>query len=131
MKLSMIRGDTRAFTMTLYDDDGNPIDLETGIDGITFTAQRNAWPSDTDIVKTLGDGIELQEEEEGEDPPDVTGGIVVTLDPADTNDLHIPHYFRSWTFVWDVQLLTTDEAIRTRRRGTLVVYADVTVPAPS
>ena len=124
MKLAMIQGDTKAFTFTLYEDDETtPIDLETDADEITFTARK--YQHSDDIVKTLGDGIELVEQGEEEDAPDVTGQITVTLDPEDTSEIDVPDYLARLTLLWDIEVVT-DGAVHTRRRGELVLYPQVT-----
>jgi hypothetical protein len=121
MRLSMIAGDTKTFTLTLYDDAGEALDLEGNPSAdaplITFTARR--YQHSADIVKTSDEGIELGAGD---------GEILITLDPDDTNSLGVPYWDVNYPLLWDVEV-DTEDAIATRARGTLMVYPGVTVPA--
>ena len=122
MKLAMIQGDTKAFTFTLYEDDETtPLDLEGNPSGdapvVTFTARK--YQHSTDIVKVSDDGIELGAED---------GEIIVTIDPADTDEIDVPDYLARLTLLWDIQV-ESDGETHTRRRGELVLYPQVTEPA--
>jgi hypothetical protein len=118
---SMMRGDDPPFSFTVSDD-GTPIDL-TGCE-LTWTAKRHyedAQDADSTIVKTIGDGIEVVSA--------AAGTIIVTLDAADTADIESewPAWVTGCTYVWDLEVLDDYEQKRTRGRGTLRVYRDVTV----
>ena len=118
---SMMRGDSTPFEFTVTDD-GEPIDL-TGLE-LTWTAKRYWDQTGTGVItKTLGDGIEVVSAADGT--------IIVQMDPDDTNG--IESYWSHWpnghSYVWDLETLDEYEQIRTRGRGVLNVYKDVTVPA--
>ena len=108
--LQMYRGDTFAFTRTVLDDAGQPVDLSMA--DVVFTAKRrfNDAPF---LRKTIGDGIDLGGSGDSE--------LTVTLEPADTAALTATE-----RFVWDIQyddLMTM--AVRTPFIGRLVVRLDV------
>lgn len=116
LRLAMMRGDTHAFPVTLYDSDGSPLDLDL-LSDITFTA-KIAYDDDTDsITKTLDDGIDIVDA--------AAGTCTVTLQPADTSGLTY-----SRRFVWDIQVVEdydyATDATKTVARGHLFVYRDVT-----
>lgn len=120
---SMIRGNTTQFPFTVTDD-GVPIDLT--LVELTWTAKRSwsdADDADTNIVKTLDDGITVVSAEDGT--------ILIQMDTADTEGIESdPTWWPAdWTYVWDLQVLDDYEQVRTRGRGTLKVYRNVTVPA--
>jgi hypothetical protein len=123
IRLSMIRGDTRPMTVTLTDENGNPIDLDT-LSAITFTAKLrydDTADTSTTIVKTLDDGVVIEE-------PATDGVCTITIEPVDTSDLD---FWWSWSrvrFAWDIQVIDDyEQATRTVARGHLYVYRDVTV----
>jgi hypothetical protein len=109
--LSMTRGDTQTFTLTLVDGSGDPLDL-TDV-ALTFTAKRRYSDSDDDAVirKTVDDGIVVDE-----DP--TTGLATVTIDPPDTSSL------TARSLVWDIQV--DDGDVRTPLSGRLAIQPDVT-----
>jgi hypothetical protein len=112
--LSIHRGDTETFTITLTDGAGDPLDL-TGL-AITFTAKRRVSDADEDAViqKTDVDGIVVD--------ADPTSGIaVLTIEPADTADLEDLR-----TLHWDVQVDDGVGGVRTPLLGRLAITADVT-----
>lgn len=115
--LSMTRGDLATYRITLTDrDTGEPIDLGQ-VDEITFTAKSDTGDPDDDavIVKTIGDGIEL------DDYPE-TGLATLTITPDDTETL------LGWTMlVWDLQVDNGNGDVRTPLRGHLEVTADVSL----
>lgn len=122
---SMIRGDTTQFEFTVTDD-GEPIDLTNA--ELTWTAKRSwsdADDADINIVKTLDDGITVTSAEDGT--------ITVQMDIADTEDIESqwPTWWGSsaFTYVWDLVVLDDYEQTRTRGRGMLKVYRNVTAPA--
>ena len=122
---SMIRGDMTQFPFTVTDD-GTPIDL-TGCE-LTWTAKRrwdDADDADTNIVKTLDDGITVVSAEDGT--------ILIHMDVADTEGIESDYpawWTASPTYRWDLQVLDDYMEVRTRGRGVLKVYRNVTaVPA--
>lgn len=122
---SMIRGDTTQFEFTVTDD-GEPIDLSNV--ELTWTAKRSwsdADDADTNIVKTLGDGITVTSAQDGT--------ITVQMDTADTEGIEStwPTWWgpAPYTYVWDLVVLDDYEQTRTRGRGMLKVYRNVTAPA--
>lgn len=113
-RLAMVRGDTRAFTVTLTDESDAPLDL-TDL-SLAFTAKRRHGDADDDAVirKTIGVGIEVTDAEGGE--------ATITIDPADTRDLT-----NLRTLVWDLQVESADGTdVRTPLSGRFVITADVT-----
>jgi len=112
--LSMIRGDTRSFALTLTDGAGSPLDL-TDVT-LTFTAKLRLTDADDEaiIVKTDADGIEISD-----DPSD--GMATLTIDPEDTEVLG---YSRS--LYWDLQVEDALGAVQTPLSGRLSIRADVT-----
>ena len=116
-RLSIVRGDTKAFTLTLTDvDTGDPL-LLTGLD-LTFSVKYRLADTQEDalIVKTSGDGIVV-----AGDP--ALGIATLTLEPDDTNGLTNVR-----TLVWDVQVEDGLE-VRTPLMGTFYLIGDVTTPA--
>jgi hypothetical protein len=105
----MYRGDTFAFTRTILDADGQPVDLS--LTGVVFTLKRRFRDAPF-LVKTLDNGIELGGSGD-------TGEVIVTIEPEDTADLTSTE-----RFVWDIQyddILT----VATPFIGRLVVRLDV------
>ena len=114
--LAMFRGDDRVLTVTIIDTEGE-VDLTEAV--LRFTAKRKIGDSDANavIVKTSTDGIDT-----GEDP--TLGVATIALDAADTVDedpgrLHC-----------DIQLIDSDDKVRTIWLGTLTLVADVSETAP-
>jgi len=106
--LTMYRGDTRRFTLTIKRN-GAAEDL-TGLTGtgLSFTTKGAAV-----ISKTIGSGIVLT---------DAAAGIAtLTLLPADTSALT-----NGATLSFDVQLITLGGDVETIATGILQVLKDVT-----
>ena len=121
---SMIRGDTTQFEF-IVTDDGEPIDLTNA--ELTWTAKRSWADADdaaTNIVKTLDDAITFTSAEHGT--------ITVQMDAVDTEDIESqwPTWWSAsaFTYVWDLVVLDDYEQTRTRDRGMLKVYRNVTAP---
>ena len=112
--LTLHRGDTEVYTISLTNDAGTALDL-TGLT-ITFTAKRRPTDSDLDAVlsKSTADGIVVDD-----DP--TTGIAVLTIDPADTEDLTD---LRS--LYWDIQVDDGAGDVRTPLLGLLAITADIT-----
>mgnify|MGYP003577883506 CR=1 FL=1 len=122
---SMIRGDTTRFEFTVTDD-GEPIDLT--LVELTWTAKRSwsdADDAESNIIKTLDDGITVTSAEDGT--------ILIQMDAVDTEDIESqwPTWWSAsaFTYVWDLVVLDDYEQRRTRGRGMLKVYRNVTAPA--
>ena len=104
-QLTMTRGDTRTFTVTVTNDAGAPLDLTSA--SLDFTV--------CDLFdKSLGDGIAV-------DTP-ATGVAVITVDPADTEDSGD----RRRSYPYDLQVTLADGSIKTPLSGRFVVIPDVT-----
>jgi hypothetical protein len=120
IRLSMIRGDTRPMTVTLTDENGNAIDLDT-LSDITFTAMLNYDDSDTattSIVKTLSDGVVIED-------PATDGVCTITINPEDTES-----FTYSYRLLWNIRVVGDyEQDVRTVARGYLFVYQDVAVTA--
>lgn len=111
--LTMTRGDTRVFRVTLTDADGAPLNL-TGLT-LKFTAKRRTSDADDDavIAKASSAGITLV---------DGPNGIAdITILPADTDS-----YSDTAPLLWDVQVENGATDIRTPLSGWLIVAGDVT-----
>ena len=106
-QITMTRGDTRIFTVTMTDDAGDPYDLTSA--DVAFTVGGL-------FEKGVGDGITIADPE--------TGVAVVTVDPADTNGA--PDVRRAYRY--DVQVTLSSGAVKTPLRGLFVVVPDVTIP---
>jgi hypothetical protein len=116
---SMMRGDDTPFPWTVTDD-GTPLDI-TGME-LTWVAKRrydDADDADSTIVKTIGDGITVESEEDGT--------IIVQLDAADTATLESDRWPWGHTYVWNLRTVDDYEQVRTRGRGTLDVYREVAI----
>jgi hypothetical protein len=111
----MMRGDSATITVTLTDEDGYPLDLDS-LSGVRFTARRWYDSGDPWISKDLDDGITITD-------PDV-GVAEVALVPSDTSELAY-----TCRLVWDVQVEATDPAEETRTvaRGYLWVHRDASL----
>jgi len=114
-QLSLRRGDNEAIPIQIYDIDGEPMDA-SGIEEVFFTVKHKRSNDDEDalIAKTLTDGIEVVESEEGR--------LQINLDPADT--LQFDSAQRG--LVWDIQIVLADGSVYTVADGLLNVVLDVT-----
>lgn len=110
--LSMTRGDTGVFQVTLTDSAGDPLVLTDR--ELTFTVKRRLLDSDDDalIQKTVGAGIVVADAE--------TGVATITIDPADTSEIA-----NGPSLYWDIQVQADDD-VRTPLSGRLVLMPDVT-----
>lgn len=104
--LTMTRGDSREFSVTVSDAAGDPYDLTDAT--ISFTVD------DLFDAKTVGAGITVTAPE--------TGVAVITIDPADTEDA--PD--RRTAYDYDVQIILADGRVKTPLRGLFIVLPDVT-----
>lgn len=104
-QLTMMRGDSRTFTITLTDSAGDPYDL-TGA-SLWFTVGNL-------VEKTVGDGITVETPANG----------VATIDfvPADTES--VSDVRRAYRY--DVQVKLSDGTVKTPIRGLFVITPDVT-----
>lgn len=116
-RLSITRGDTRVYSITLTDADSEPLDL-TGV-SVTFTAKRSQLDSDEDAIisKAVGSGIAVDDPE--------TGIAVLTLDPEDTEDLPA----RTLRLFYDVQVVDAAGVVVTPLMDVLEIQPDVTQDA--
>ena len=105
-QITMIRGDTRVFTVTMTNDAGAPLDL---------TDAEIAFTVDDLFDKSLGDGIAVADPE--------TGIATITIDPADTSSSDARR-----AYSYDVQVTLEDGSVKTPLRGQFVVTPDVTTP---
>lgn len=116
MDLSMIRGDSKTFALSLTDAAGDPLDLT----GCTVWITAKEAYTDTDAAATFqhstDDGnITILDED--------TGVIAVDIDPADTTDLD----GKTTRLVYDIQVEDGVGKVTTPVRGKLVVRPDVTI----
>lgn len=110
--LSMTRGDTGVFQVTLTDSAGDPLVLTDR--ELTFTVKRRLSDSDDDalIQKTVGEGIVVSEDE--------PGVATITIDPVDTSGIA-----NGPSLYWDIQVQADDD-VRTPLSGRLIVIPDAT-----
>lgn len=80
--ISMIRGDSGVFIITITDTNGTPVELTDG-DGLTFTLRRTPRSPTIVLQKTITDGT-------------------LTINPSDTQDMPFGSY------VYDVELKRAD-----------------------
>lgn len=80
--ISMIRGDSGVFTITITDANGSPVELTEG-DVLTFTLRRTPRSPTIVLQKTITDGT-------------------LTINPSDTQDMPFGSY------VYDVELKRAD-----------------------
>nr|DAW29654.1 MAG TPA: hypothetical protein [Caudoviricetes sp.] len=80
--ISMIRGDSGVFTITITDTNGSPVELTEG-DVLTFTLRRTPRSPTIVLQKTITDGT-------------------LTINPSDTQDMPFGSY------VYDVELKRAD-----------------------
>ena len=85
--ISMIRGDSGVFTITIADTDGNPVELTAG-DVLTFTLRRTPRSPTIVLQKTITEGT-------------------LTINPSDTQDMQFGSY------VYDVELKRADGYVDT------------------
>jgi hypothetical protein len=104
-QLTMTRGDSRTYSVTISDLEGDPYDL-TGA-SVWFTV-------DGLIEKQVGSGIEIE--------TPASGVAVVTIDASDTED--VPD--RRTVYRYDVQIQLADGTVKTPIRGLFVITPDVT-----
>lgn len=108
-----LSGDTHSIQVTVLEE-GQPVPL-SGLNAL-FTAKLNKQDADnalTNITKSLGDGIEFVD-------PD-NGVLLITISPSDTDWIE-----KDTTFVWDVQLDDGPEDVFTAASGTVTFTVDVT-----
>jgi hypothetical protein len=105
--ITMVRGDTREFSVTVTDSEGDPFDLTDAT--ITLSVD------ELNIEKTVGAGITVA------DP--LTGVASIVIDPDDTESA--PDIRRAYRY--DVQLVLEDGRVKTPIRGLFIVLPDVTV----
>ena len=104
--LSMVRGDTADFRVTLTDASG--AELPLGSLGLTFTARHGPLT----ITKTVGFGVTVT---------DASGGIAtVRIEPADTTSIE-----DRTIFTWDLEV-RDGAVVQTPLSGELLVEMDVT-----
>lgn len=85
--ISMIRGDSGVFIITITDTNGTPVELTDG-DGLTFTLRRTPRSPTIVLQKTITDGT-------------------LTINPSDTQDMQFGSY------VYDVELKRADGYVDT------------------
>lgn len=115
--MRMVRGDTFVFSRTVYDANGDVVDI-TGMT-VRLTAKYAVTDDDGDAVFTLstgGNGIVLT--------TPASGIYTVTIDPEDTEDL--PSF--PVNLVYDIQLID-GSTVNTIMSGVLTVVPDVGVTA--
>ena len=111
MALTMYRGDTQAFDVTVTQG-GSAYNLNNAA-GLYFTA-RKEYGSPVVFQKSVGSGIAVT---------NAAGGLAtITLSPADTSSI-TPTPVK---MVVDLEVETTGGAIYTAYRGTLAVEPDIT-----
>ena len=103
--ITMVRGDTVSFAVSIEDQFGNPLDVETAY----LTCRKNFTDAEPIFEKHIGRGIERASE----------GVYLVRIAPSDTKDVEIGQYF------YDLQVgLNTD--VFTILKGVIDIEWDVT-----
>jgi hypothetical protein len=112
MNLTMTRGDTRTFTVTVTNPDGSVYDL-TGCE-VWFSARLAPGVSPYVFMKQTGNGVII--------PDPLLGVANVKVEPADT--LSLP-YAESILW-WDAQIKSATGDLFTVDNGRLIVAPDIT-----
>jgi hypothetical protein len=102
--ITMVRGDTLAFNCEVFDEDGNPIT----VDSAYFTCKKDISLSEMTFQKSLGHGISQED-----------NIITVRVAPADTKEVDEGNYF------YDFQIGVGND-IFTIMIGMLTLMQDVT-----
>lgn len=92
--LSMIRGDTESITISIADNDANPVVLVTNEDTIYFTVKLNTSTESKIMQKILTTF-------------DVEGNAIVEIEPQDTKEL----LYKSYKY--DIQWVNNNGDVRT------------------
>lgn len=102
--ITMVKGDTLAFNVQVFDDEGNPVT----VDSAYMTCKKR--PSDTEKVfqKSLNNGIEQSD-----------GFMLVRVAPEDTKEVDEGEYF------YDLQIGVGDDVF-TLMIGVLTLEQDIT-----
>lgn len=103
--LSVIRGDTHQFTLTLVDNVGDPYDLTSA-----------------ELVMTVGD-LFSKSEGDGITVSDPTGGIAEIVIDGDDTDGAPDH---RCAYPYDIQVTLAGGPVKTPVRGLFIVVPDVT-----
>lgn len=106
--MKAVRGDTIAFGVELYDEDGEL--LADDLDAAYLSCKTNATDATYVFQKSLGDGIAKSS----------TGKYTVRVAPADTKDLDPGVYY------YDLQI-EIDDDVYTPLKGKLTLEQDITV----
>ena len=102
--ITMVRGDTLAFNVEVFDDSGNPIT----VDSADFTCKKKLAGDLSVFHKSLGSGISQSD-----------GIISVRVAPSDTKEVDAGRYF------YDFQIGVGGDVF-TLLRGVLTLEQDVT-----
>lgn len=102
--ITMVKGDTLAFNVQVFDDEGNPVTVDSAF----MTCKKR--PSDTEKVfqKSLNNGIEQSD-----------GLMLVRVAPEDTQEADEGEYF------YDFQI-GVDDDVFTLMIGVLTLEQDIT-----
>lgn len=103
--ITMVKGDTVSFNVEVFDNDGNPIT----VDSADMVCKKRVLGDDVTFHKSLGDGITQSQ-----------GIMTVRVAPGDTRDAEAGLYF------YDFQIGVGDD-IFTLLNGVLTIEQDVTV----
>ena len=106
INFAMTRGDTKRFGVKIKGSDGSP-------DAMTFSIKKTKNDESYVLQKTLTDGIELDEDQEGQQH------FSITIRPEDTEYLDVGKY------VYDLELIVNGDTI-TPVEGVITINGDVT-----
>jgi hypothetical protein len=109
---TMQQGDGKTLSITVLDDDENPVDLTSA--DITFVVSK-APGSVAQIVKVTPDHIESADPE--------TGVFTVPLDPEDTENMAAGAYY------YEAEVIDSDGLSSTVLSGRFVLLASSILPA--
>lgn len=102
--ITMIKGDTVSFNVELFDENGNPVAVDTAF----FTCKKIATGNEIEFQKSLGAGISQ-----------VDMLMTVRIAPEDTSELSAGEHY------YDFQIGIGDD-IFTIKNGILTIEQDVT-----
>ena len=111
-KLSLVRGNSQTYTLTINQSDGTPYCIKNWVVIFTVKSSYDLSDSDAKIQKIVT---------AFSDTTSGTSGVAeVTLDPDDSKDLDVGDY------VFDIQVTTSDSETYTAMRGQYEIEYNVT-----
>ena len=109
MDFEFTRGDTKIFKFKLQNKNGENLILSSG-DNLYFTVKKSANSKNVSFQKTLGKGINLEND----------GYYYVTIDSNDTANLNYG------TYGYDIELKTLSGIVKTLIIGSITITEEYT-----